>query len=116
MVYPSRTALWMEKGEIIGSHRIPGMAGILLSTNRRFPAILVKRLTRESECNEKILFVCHGNTCRSPMAEFAMKDLVQKMGLASQFHIESAATSREETGNPVHPPARRKLAEHGISL
>ena len=62
----------------------------------------------------KILFVCHGNICRSPMAEFVMKDLVKKAGLESQFHIESAATSTEETGNPVYPPARRKLAEHGI--
>ena len=61
---------------------------------------------------KKILFVCHGNICRSPMAEFLMKDLVKKAGLASQFHIESAATSREEIGNPVYPPARRKLAEH----
>ena len=64
---------------------------------------------------KKILFVCHGNICRSPMAEFVMKDLVRKAGLASQFHIESAATSREEIGNPVYPPARRKLAEYGIS-
>ena len=64
---------------------------------------------------KKILFVCHGNICRSPMAEFVMKDLVKKAGLASEFHIESAATSREESGNPVYPPARRKLAEHGIS-
>ena len=63
----------------------------------------------------KILFVCHGNICRSPMAEFVMKDLVKKAGMASQFHIASAATSREEIGNPVYPPARRKLAEHGIS-
>ena len=63
----------------------------------------------------KILFICHGNICRSPMAEFIMKDLVQKAGLAAKFHIESAATSREEIGNPVYPPARRKLAEHGIS-
>lgn len=62
-----------------------------------------------------ILFVCYGNICRSPMAEFIMKDLVKKAGLESQFHIESAATSAEETGNPVYPPARRKLAEHGIS-
>ena len=61
----------------------------------------------------KILFVCHGNICRSPMAEFIMKDLVQKAGPAAEFHIESAATSREEIGNPVYPPARRKLAEHG---
>ena len=64
---------------------------------------------------KKILFVCHGNICRSPMAEFVMKDLVRKAGLESQFHIESSATSREEIGNPVYPPARRKLAEHGIS-
>ena len=63
----------------------------------------------------KILFVCHGNICRSPMAEFVMKDLVKKAGLESRFHIESAATSTEEIGNPVYPPARRKLAEHGIS-
>ena len=49
----------------------------------------------------KILFVCHGNICRSPMAEFVMKDLVEKVGLAAQFHIESAATSREEIGNPI---------------
>lgn len=63
----------------------------------------------------RILFVCHGNICRSPMAEFVMKDLVEKAGLENRFHIESAATSREEIGNPVYPPARRKLAEHGIS-
>ncbi len=63
----------------------------------------------------KILFICHSNICRSPMAEFVMKDLVEKAGLAAQFHIASAATSREEIGNPVYPPARRKLAEHGIA-
>lgn len=62
----------------------------------------------------KILFVCHGNICRSPMAEFVMKDLVQKAGLEASFQIESAATSTEEIGNPVYPPARRKLSEHGI--
>jgi len=62
----------------------------------------------------RILFVCHGNICRSPMAEFIMKDLVQKAGLADCFTIASAATSTEEIGNPVYPPARRKLAEHGI--
>ncbi len=62
----------------------------------------------------RILFICHGNICRSPMAEFVMKDLVKKAGLESQFQIESAATSTEEIGNPVYPPARRKLAEHGI--
>jgi protein-tyrosine phosphatase len=63
----------------------------------------------------KILFVCHGNICRSPMAEFVMKDLVKKARLENQFQIASAATSTEEIGNPVYPPARRKLAEHGIS-
>lgn len=62
----------------------------------------------------KILFVCHGNICRSPMAEFVMKDLVEKASLREQFEIASAATSTEELGNPVYPPARRKLAEHGI--
>ncbi|MBR6192373.1 MAG: low molecular weight phosphotyrosine protein phosphatase [Prevotella sp.] len=63
----------------------------------------------------KILFVCHGNICRSPMAEFVMKRLVADAGLADSFEIASAATSTEELGNPVYPPARRKLAEHGIS-
>ena len=63
----------------------------------------------------RILFVCFGNICRSPMAEFIMKDLVKKARLETQFHIESAATSAVQTGNPVYPPARRKLAEHGIS-
>ena len=63
----------------------------------------------------RILFVCHGNICRSPMAEFVMKDLVSKAGLDDQFYIESAATSTEEIGNEVYPPAKRKLAQHGIS-
>lgn len=63
----------------------------------------------------RILFVCHGNICRSPMAEFVMKWLVAKAGLSAEFEIASAATSTEEIGNPVYPPARRKLAEHGIS-
>ena len=63
----------------------------------------------------KILFVCHGNICRSPMAEFVMKRLVDDAGCAERFEIASAATSTEEIGNPVYPPARRKLAEHGIS-
>ena len=63
----------------------------------------------------KILFVCHGNICRSPMAEFVMKDLIRKKGLSERFEIASAATSTEELGNPVYPPAKKKLAEHGIS-
>ncbi len=62
----------------------------------------------------KILFICHGNICRSPMAEFAMRDLVEKAGLSAKYQIASAATSSEELGNPVYPPARRKLKEHGI--
>ena len=63
----------------------------------------------------RILFVCHGNICRSPMAEFVMKNLVRKAGREDAFYIESAATSTEEIGNDVYPPARRKLAEHDIS-
>ena len=62
----------------------------------------------------KILFVCHGNICRSPMAEFILKDMVKRAGMESDFQIASAATSTEELGNPVYPPARRKLAAHGI--
>jgi len=62
----------------------------------------------------KVLFVCHGNICRSPIAEFVMKDLVKKAGRDKEFHIASAAVSREEIGNPVYPPARRELARHGI--
>ena len=62
----------------------------------------------------RILFVCHGNICRSPMAEFVMKELVSQAGREDDFYIESAATSTEEIGNEVYPPARRKLAEHGI--
>ena len=64
----------------------------------------------------RILFVCHGNICRSPMAELVMKDLVRRRGLAGAYEIASAATSREEIGNPIYPPARRKLAAHGIPL
>ena len=62
----------------------------------------------------RILFVCHGNICRSPMAEYVLKDMVREQGLNHRFEIASAATSREEIGNPVYPPARRKLADHGI--
>ena len=64
---------------------------------------------------KKILFVCHGNICRSPMAEFVMKWLVKEAGREGEFEIASAATSTEEIGNPVYPPARCKLAEHGIA-
>lgn len=63
----------------------------------------------------RILFVCLGNICRSPMAEFVMKELVEKKGLSHKFHIESAATCSDELGNPVYPPVRKLLAERGIS-
>ncbi len=66
----------------------------------------------------RVLFVCHGNICRSPMAEFVLKDMVSGAGLADRFYIASAATSTEEiwngVGNPVYPPAREELARHGI--
>ena len=63
----------------------------------------------------KILFVCHGNICRSPMAEFVLKDMVQKKGVASEFEIISRATSTEEIGNDIHPGTRKVLKKHGIS-
>lgn len=63
----------------------------------------------------KILFVCHGNICRSPMAEFVMRDMIKKRGLDGKIVTASAATSTEEIGNPVHSGTRRKLREHGIS-
>ena len=62
-----------------------------------------------------IMFVCHGNICRSPMAEFVMKDMIEKVGLQNQIFVASCATSAEEIGNPVYPPAKRELAKHGIS-
>ena len=62
----------------------------------------------------KIMFVCHGNICRSPMAEFIFKDLVAKEGLSNEFEIASSATSTEELGNPVYPPAAAELARHGL--
>ena len=63
----------------------------------------------------KVLFVCHGNICRSPMAQYVFQDMVNKAGLEDQFEIASCAASREEIGNPVYPPARRELNSHGIS-
>lgn len=64
----------------------------------------------------RILFVCHGNICRSPMAEFVMKALVMARGLDSQYYIESAAVSAEEIGNPIYPPAKRCLSQHGVQF
>lgn len=63
---------------------------------------------------KKVLFVCHGNICRSPMAELVLRDMAKERGLESRLEIASAAVSREELGNPVYPPARRELAAHGI--
>lgn len=66
----------------------------------------------------RVMFVCHGNICRSPMAEFILRDMVKKQGRESEFLIASSATSREEirgeVGNPVYPPAREELRRHGI--
>ena len=62
----------------------------------------------------RIMFVCHGNICRSPMAEFVLRDLAMKAGRANEFRIASSATTTEEIGNPVHPGTKRVLAAHGI--
>ena len=62
----------------------------------------------------RILFICHGNICRSPMAEFILKAMVKTKGIEDQYYIESAAVSAEETGNPIYPPAKRCLTQHGI--
>ena len=79
----------------------------------------VKRYRKELKNMIRILFVCYGNICRSPMAEFIMKDMVNKRGTADKFYIASAGTSDEEiwngVGNPVYPPAREELARHGIT-
>ena len=64
----------------------------------------------------KILFICHGNICRSTMGEYILKDLVKKAGREAEFEIDSAAVSREEIGNPIYPPARRELTRRGVAL
>ena len=63
----------------------------------------------------KILFVCHGNICRSPMGEYILKDMVSRAGRSGEFEIDSAAVSREEIGNGVYPPARRELERRGVA-
>ena len=65
---------------------------------------------------KRILFVCHGNICRSPMAEMVFKHMLRQRGLADRFEVASAATSTEEIGNPVYPPARREMAAHGVPV
>jgi len=62
-----------------------------------------------------VMFVCHGNICRSPMAEFVLKDMVEEIGLKGKFNIKSSATSTEEIGSPVHPGTKKILSQHGIS-
>ena len=62
----------------------------------------------------KILFVCHGNICRSPMAHYVLQEMVKKAGRADEFQITSVAVSREELGNPVYPPAKREMNRHGV--
>ena len=64
----------------------------------------------------KILFVCHGNICRSTMAEYVMKDMIEERDLSDLYEIDSAATSREEIGNPIYPPAHKKLVEEGVAI
>ena len=76
---------------------------------------MIENILKRGNSVIKILFVCHGNICRSPMAEFVMKDLVHKAKLQHLFQISSAATHWDEIGSPVYAPARRKMAEHGIS-
>ena len=68
----------------------------------------------QSEKKTRALFVCHGNICRSPMAEFMMKNMVKARGLEDSYYIESAAVSTEEIGNPIYPPARSCLSRHGV--
>lgn len=100
-IYGDLCRLW-EKAKIKESAKKPEITGLC-------------RLIKGYKIMIKVLFVCHGNICRSPMAEYFMKDIVRREGLEKRFEIASAATSREEIGNDVYPPARRTLVEYGIS-
>ena len=71
---------------------------------------------KKEEKMVKILFICHGNICRSTMGEYILKDLVKKAGREAEFEIDSAAVSREEIGNPIYPPARRELTRRGVAI
>lgn len=100
-IYGDLRRLW-EKAKIKESAKKPEITGLC-------------RLIKGYKIMIKVLFICHGNICRSPMAEYVMKDLVKKSNLSDQFHISSAATSTEEIGNPVHRGTREKLAQAGIA-
>ncbi len=104
-IYGDLRRLW-EKAKIKESAKKPEITGLC-------------RLIKGYKIMIKVLFVCHGNICRSPISEFVMKDMVTKRGIKAKFYIASAATSTEEIwngiGNPVYPPAKRELAKHGIS-
>ena len=76
--------------------------------------VRLRKKQRKKRKMTKIMFVCHGNICRSPMAEFMFKDLIAKMGREEEFFISSSAVSMEEIGNPVYPPAKAELKKHGI--
>ena len=115
-----------ELREVTRDLHADGIRGVMTDYEEKFHSlgtpinrcVGVKQPREEGQAADgrifRVLFVCHGNICRSPMAEFVMKDLAEQAGLAHRFRIASAATSAEEIGNPVYPPARRKLSEHGI--
>lgn len=78
----------------------------------------IQGISEQEKFMIKVLFICHGNICRSPISEFVLKDMVEKLGIADKFDIASAATSTEEIwggkGNPIYPPAQEVLRAHGI--